>query len=222
MKVFTTLSKSKIIMKMFFPALIIFYFILTGFFAPEHVNSRNYCTMNRSRTTISITQLNNSNMDTIQIEKHTTLVHEVDINTTPNKIWEFLLNIDTNYKAWHADDHILFQWTEGEPFQAGSTFYAEQYMMQEKIKYKGRITECVPGEMITMRFSFPLSLITDKIEMIIEDHGSYSKFKHVTYLKFKFLSRTVFKKQNIKMIKDMDAHVRTEGGNMKRILEDKN
>jgi hypothetical protein len=38
-------------------------------------------------------------------------------------------------------------------------------------------------------------------------------------MKFKLLSRTIFKKRNIKMLNDMDAHVRTEGGNMKRILE---
>jgi hypothetical protein len=55
--------------------------------------------------------------------------------------------------------------------------------------------------------------------MIIENKGAYSTFKHITYMKFKFLSRTIFKKQNIKMLNDMDAHIRTEGGNMKDILE---
>jgi hypothetical protein len=70
-----------------------------------------------------------------------------------------------------------------------------------------------------MKFSFPLSLITEKIEMIIEDQGSHSTFKHVSYMKFKLLSRTIFKKQNIKMLNDMDAHIKTEGANMKSILE---
>jgi uncharacterized protein YndB with AHSA1/START domain len=159
-------------------------------------------------------------MDLIEkIEKHMTLVHEVAINTSPEKIWEFLINIETNYKAWHPDDHILFQWTKGTPFEKGSTFYAEQMMMGEKVKYKGKISECIAGEKITMKFSFPLSLITEKIEMIIEKHGSGSTFKHLTYMKFKLLSRTLFKKRNIKMLNEMDAHVRTEGGNMKRILE---
>ena len=159
-------------------------------------------------------------METIEtIQKHMTLMHEVDINASPEKIWEFLTNIETNYKAWHPDDHILFQWTKGAAFEKGSTFYAEQNMMGEKVKYKGRITESISGEKITMKFSFPLSLITDKIEMIIEDHGSHSTFKHVTYMKFKFLSRTLFKRQNIRLLNDMDAHIKTEGGNMKRIIE---
>jgi hypothetical protein len=160
------------------------------------------------------------NMDTIQtIQKHMTLVHDVNVETTPDRIWDFLINIDRNYSAWHPADHILFQWTKGEPFSAGSTFYAEQYMTGEKVKYNGRITESIPGERITMKFSFPLSLITDKIEMIIEDHGSHCTFKHVTHMKFKLLSRTIFKKQNIRTLIDMDAHIRTEGGNMKSILE---
>ncbi|MDD3723312.1 MAG: SRPBCC family protein [Lutibacter sp.] len=163
---------------------------------------------------------NKSNMDTIvKLDKHMTFVHEVDIKTSPDKIWDFLININENYSVWHPKDHILFQWTKGAPFETGSTFYAEQYMMGEKVKYNGKITESIPGEKITMTFSFPLSLITEKIEMIIENKGTYSTFKHITYMKFKFLSRTIFKKQNIKMLNDMDSHITTEGGNMKRILE---
>jgi hypothetical protein len=159
-------------------------------------------------------------MDTIvELQKRMTLVHEVDVKTSPDKIWEFLLHIDRNYKAWHPSDHILFKWTNGEALQTGSTFYAEQYMMGERIKYKGKIAECLPGRKITMKFAFPLSLITEKIEMIIEGEGSNARFRHITYLRFRFLSRTIFKKRNIKMIYDMDTHVKTEGEIMKRLLE---
>jgi hypothetical protein len=156
------------------------------------------------------------------LKKQMTLVHDVEIKTSSDKIWEFLVNIEKNYPAWHPKDHILFHWTKGAPFEAGARFYAEQFMMEEKVKYKGKITECIPGKKITMKFSFPLSLITEKIEMIIENHGTYSIFKHITYMKFKFLSRTIFRKQNIRMLNDMDAHIRTEGGNMKNILENIN
>lgn len=156
------------------------------------------------------------------IQRHMTIVHEVDIKTSPDKIWDFLINIEKNYSAWHPNDHILFKWTTGVPFETGSAFYAEQYMIGEKVKYNGKITESIVGEKITMTFSFPLSLITEKIEMIIENKGTYSTFKHITYMKFKFLSRTIFKKQNIKMLNDMDTHITAEGGNMKNILENVN
>jgi hypothetical protein len=158
----------------------------------------------------------------ITLQRHTTLVHKVDIKTSPDKIWDFLINIEKNYSVWHPQDHILFQWATGAPFEAGATFYAEQFMMGEKVKYKGKITECISEKKITMKFSFPLSLITEKIEMIIENHNTYSTFKHITYMKFKFLSRTIFRKQNLKMLNDMDAHITTEGVNMKNILENVN
>ncbi len=161
----------------------------------------------------------NSMNSITKIEKQMMFVHEVDIKTTPEKIWEFLLDIEKNYVAWHPDDHILFNWTKGAPFESGSTFYAEQKMMNRNIKYNGETTECVQKNKITMKFSFPLSIITDKIEMIIENNGSYSTFKHITYMKFKFLSRTIFKKHNIEMLNDMDAHIKSEGVNMKNILE---
>lgn len=92
-------------------------------------------------------------------------------------------------------------------------------MMGNKVKYNGKVIECVPDKKIAMTFSFPLSLITEKIEFVIENNNSYATFKHITYMKFKFLSRTIFKRQNIKMLNDMDKHVKTEGANMKRILE---
>jgi len=38
-------------------------------------------------------------METIKkLKKRMTLTHEADINTSPKKIWEFLTNIETNYK----------------------------------------------------------------------------------------------------------------------------
>ena len=102
---------------------------------------------------------------TEKLEAHLILAHEVDIKTSPQKIWDFLINIEDNYRQWHPKDHILFKWTDGKPFDAGASFYAEQYMLGQRIKYKGKITESIPGQMITMRFSFPLSIITEKIEM---------------------------------------------------------
>lgn len=176
-----------------------------------------------AKTSTMNTDINNSNMNTIlELQKHMTFVHEVNIKTSPDKIWDFLVNIDKNYSVWHPKDHILFQWTKGTPYEPGATFYAEQYMMGEKVKYNGKITESIPGKKVTMTFSFPLSLVTEKIEMLIENHDTHATFKHITYMKFRFLSRTIFRKQNIKMLHDMDSHIRTEGGNMKHILENAN
>ncbi len=160
-------------------------------------------------------------METVEkLERRSTHVHQVGIEAPAAKVWDFLLNIEHNYTRWHPSDHVLFKWTGGEPMAKGSTFYAEQMMMNNKVKYKGMITESLPGRKISMKFSFPLSLITEKIEMIIEDHGKYSTFKHITHLKFLFLSRTIFRKRNLRMLSDMDLHVKTEAENMKQLLDE--
>ena len=44
--------------------------------------------------------------------KRLLLSHSVDINTTPEKIWDFFKNLDKNYTTWHPKDHILFKWTK--------------------------------------------------------------------------------------------------------------
>lgn len=160
-------------------------------------------------------------MDQMKIKKKMELTHTIKIKTTSERIWDFLTHIEKNYKAWHPKDHIKFIWTKGEPFSEGSTFYAEQYMMDHIVKYKGWIAESVPKKKITMRFHFPMSIVTDKIEMILEDTISYATFTHITYLKFKPLSRTLFKQRNLKMIQDINEHVANEANNMKNILEGK-
>jgi acetamidase/formamidase len=55
-----------------------------------------------------------------------------------------------------------------EKIEKRMTLTAEQLMMGEKVKYKGKISDCISGKKITMKFSFPLSLITEKMEMITE------------------------------------------------------
>lgn len=222
MKAFINSLKNRHLLCMVLPGILVF-------FPAHHVNAGNcfltlcFNTLCNNGYEFNDNVINTQNMDTItKLQKHMTLTHEVEIKTSPEKIWDFLINIEKNYVPWHPKDHLLFHWTKGAPFESGATFYAEQYMMGEKIKYKGKIPECIPGEKITMTFSFPLSIITEKIEMVIENHGTTSTFKHITYMKFKFLSRTIFKKQNLKMLYDMDTHITTEGGNMKNMLENPN
>jgi hypothetical protein len=33
-----------------------------------------------------------------------------EINTTPEKIWDFFLNIEKSYKRWHPECHNHFHW----------------------------------------------------------------------------------------------------------------
>ncbi|MFC1786805.1 SRPBCC family protein [Halobacteriota archaeon] len=147
------------------------------------------------------------------------LKHSIEINTTPKKIWEFFYNIEKNYTKWHPEDHILFKWTKGRPQEEGSTFYAEQYVMGELKKYKGTIVEIVPNKKIVSKFSFPISLISPKIEWLIEPKGSNSVFTAITYMRAGSLLSKIFKKGMKTLIEAHDKHVGEEGENLKKILE---
>ena len=50
----------------------------------------------------------------------------VEINTTPEKIWEFWAKMDKHYKAWHPEDHILFQWTKENQWKT-----VQKYMLKK-------------------------------------------------------------------------------------------
>ncbi|MBN1290512.1 MAG: SRPBCC family protein [Candidatus Latescibacteria bacterium] len=147
------------------------------------------------------------------------LSHPVEIRAHPGKIWEFLLNIEENYKAWHPSDHVVFTWTEGTPWEKGARIYSEQYMGGELVTYKGVVTESVPGRKITFTFDFPISIMNPKNEFVISGTDSVSTFCGITYLKFNKLFRLLFSPQIDEMIDSIAAHTAMENENMKRILE---
>jgi hypothetical protein len=69
----------------------------------------------------------------MKLFKDLILKHSIEIETTPERIWDFFLDIEQNYTTWHPTDHIVFKWTKGNPLEKGSLCYAEQYVM-------GRVT----------------------------------------------------------------------------------
>ncbi len=101
----------------------------------------------------------------------------------------------------------------------GSKFYSEQYMGREKIKYTGEISESIENEKITIKFSFPMSLIVKKIQWIIKTEDEYTTFTAITYLQFGWVFRTLFPKKILKLIEDQNEHVAFEGEILKKILE---
>lgn len=149
------------------------------------------------------------------------LKHSIEIETTPEKIWEFFVNLDKNYTTWHPEDHILFKWTEGEPLKEGTAFYAKQYVKGKITKFKGSCVEIVPNRKIVFKFAFPISLVSPKVEWQIEPIGSNCIFTAISYMKFGRLFLTLFKKHMKDSIELHDRHVGAEGENLKKIMENK-
>jgi hypothetical protein len=151
--------------------------------------------------------------------KRLILKHSIEINTTPDKIWDFFKNIETNYQKWHPKDHIIFKWTEGKPLEVGSKIYSEQLVFGKPQKYKGYVKKTISNRKITFGFKYPVSMLTPGIEWLIEPKGSKTIFTAITYFRAGHLFKKLFKKGMKNLIEEHDRHVAEEGETLKKLLE---
>ena len=67
-----------------------------------------------------------------------TLLDSIEVKATPEEVYAWLVRCFTDpeaYRAWHPD-HVDIRWIKGEPMQAGSIVYAEEYLHGELHKLK--------------------------------------------------------------------------------------
>jgi len=77
--------------------------------------------------------------------KEMILTDSIEIEATPEKIFDFFVRIDENYKAWHPDDHVEFRWIKGKPLEEGAIRYSEEYLHGKLHKAKVLYTKIVPN-----------------------------------------------------------------------------
>ena len=81
------------------------------------------------------------------------------------------------------------------------------------------ISEIIPNRKIAFKFFYPVSLISPKIEWLIEPKDSNTVFTAITYMRAGHLYEKLFKKGMKNIIEAHDKHVAEEGENIKKILE---
>jgi len=145
-----------------------------------------------------------------------------EIKTTPEKIWDFFTNLEENYKTWHPQDHVIFKWTKGKPMESGAHWYGEEILNGELKKLKGKIGEVIPCRKIVFRYSFPISIASPGFEWHIESKGSYSVFTTIGYIRCFEFYRSIAKSHMDAGVEAGKKHIKEEGENLKRILENRN
>ena len=142
-----------------------------------------------------------------------------EINTSPEKIWDFFLNLESNYQKWHPAEHQFFHWTKGKPLEVGSKFDSKETVAGHKTKLKGVCTESVKNKKIVFKPVWPISFICPKIEWNFKQQGEKTIFTAQTHFKFGRLF-LMFKKDAVKeMMEITKKHMDEEGVNLKNILE---
>ena len=147
-----------------------------------------------------------------------TLKDSIEIKATPEKVFAWLTNMKDkeSYQSWHPD-HVEWIWVKGEPFEEGSIVYFEEYLHSEKHKLKFLCTKVVPNRLIEYNPLFPWSIFMLKSGFTMESKGqnNCSFTATINFRSVPFIKR-ILKSQ----LEATRLHMKEEGQNLKRILEE--
>lgn len=142
------------------------------------------------------------------------LKDSIEINAPPERIFEWLIHLPENYRAWHSD-HGECRWLKGGGFEEGSILYVEEYLHGELHKFKFKTTAMEPNRRIDYKASFPQSLIFTKGAFIIEPKGTSCIFTATMSFRFSWLLSKLAGARAAAISK----HMREEGENLKELME---
>ena len=152
------------------------------------------------------------------------ITDSIRINAAPEAVFDFLTGIVDNetYRAWHTEDHVSFQWLEGEPWAVGSIARAGEYMHGKVHTLKFVVTDVEPNKRIVYG---PVSRLLRKFtpynEFLIEKDGDGCLFTASLTYRLGRIGKMFLKKSIDKGFFGVKKHMKEEGENLKALLEKK-
>jgi len=143
-----------------------------------------------------------------------TLRESIEINVSPEVIWDWFLHIAENYLEWHPS-HIKANWETETASEVGSILYAEEDINGEFLKMKSKLTELIPNRLYRFKTVGTLKLILagGSFEVNPSENGSIFTAT-LDFHMGKLLSKLAKKK-----MQEISQHMIEEGQNLKKILE---
>lgn len=160
--------------------------------------------------------------DQMPIFEDMVLTDTIEINTTPEKVFQFLTGIvdSEGYQAWHKKNHVAFRFIKGSSWKVGSVMVAEEYIHGKLHKLKFVVTKVVPNEKIEYApTSWLLRKYFPKNEFTIEAQGEGCRFIASGTYRIGWIGKTLFKKKLEEGLSSIQRHMKEEGEHLKRILE---
>jgi hypothetical protein len=142
------------------------------------------------------------------------LEDSVEIKTSAEKLFYWLIHLPENYKDWHSD-HGECRWLKGGAFEEGSVLYVEEYLHGELHKFKFKTVKNESQKRIDYRPSFPHSLFFQMGSFIIEPKGDQCVFTATMCFRFGRLLSKLARSR----LEALKKHLREEGENLKMLLE---
>ncbi len=121
---------------------------------------------------------------------------------------------------WHKEDHVTFRFIKGKPWSVGSVIYAEEYIHGKLHKLKFTVTKVVPNKEIEyVPTSWLLRKYFPKNDFRIETRGAACRFIASGTYRIGWIGETLFKKKLDEGLSSIRQHMKEEGENLKKILE---
>lgn len=147
----------------------------------------------------------------------TTLQDTIEIEATPEKVYNFFVDPEKTYLSWHKD-HVAFKWIKGNKMETGTIGYFEEYLHGELQKMRVDYTNVIANRLIEFkplpklwRIFYPKSTL----EFIPTETGC--RFHAETHFRLGWISsRSKRVEKHLDVIKQ---HMKEEGENLKQLME---
>lgn len=141
------------------------------------------------------------------------LKDSIEIKTTPERVFNWLKNLDRHYNEWHPDHIKWINVTGG--LNVGDVVYFEEYFHGKLHKAKSKITKVEENKRIEFVNLFPTSILAPKGSFIIEPRGRSCIFTATLSIRFGWIIPRFTKSR----LDDLKKHMKEEGENLKKLLE---
>jgi hypothetical protein len=141
-----------------------------------------------------------------------TLRESVEIDSSPQKLFDWFRNLDKNYTAWHPD-HIRWAFEEG--FREGAHCRYEEMLHGDLHKARALLVRIEDNRLIEFRHFLPMSMVCPGGSFAIERTANGSLF--IASLTFR--AGWLFMRLAGRRVDAVKRHMKEESQNLKRIME---
>lgn len=145
------------------------------------------------------------------------LQHAILIEATPERLWRWLADLPTHYREWHPA-HVSCRYERGSTPAVGAVLYAEEYLHGRMHRLRLTLTEVVSGHVIRYRGAAVTGCF------LLEPANGGTRFGAELAIGLRApvvggLIDAVVRRCLRHRLAAIEAHMREEGENLKRIIE---
>lgn len=143
------------------------------------------------------------------------LKETTDVEAPPEEVYRFFEEMEGNYERWHPD-HITFRWTKGVGLEQGAEAYFEERIVGKLQKKTVKFVKVIPGRYIEFKpTSLLVGLLMPHISFTINTRSNGCELTQ----RIKVRTGPIGARLNKREFDAVRTHMREEGENLKRILE---